>query len=110
MGEASGISNMARYVGGAVAVAAIAMIYNAVTVNRQGAGEPAGEALAAGLSAASLTLAIFCAAGIALALLMLRHRPERPEAVHTAAAAAATSHTLPTQPVAEPVSRRPVAA
>lgn len=110
VGEASGISNMARYVGGAVAVAAIAMIYNAVTVNRQGAGEPAGEALAAGLSAASLTLAIFCAAGIALALLMLRHRPERPEAVHTAAAAAATSHTIPTQPVAEPVSRRPVAA
>jgi MFS family permease len=98
VGEASGISNMARYVGGAVAVAAVAMIYNAVTVNHQEAGESAGEALAAGLGAASLTMAVFCAAGIALALLMLRHKPERPQAVHTAAAAAATSHTIPTRP------------
>ena len=33
VGAASGISNMARYIGAAVAVAAIAMIYNAVAVN-----------------------------------------------------------------------------
>ena len=49
---------MARYIGGAVGVAAIAMIYNAVTNNHQDAGESASEALAAGVGAASLALAI----------------------------------------------------
>ncbi len=100
VGAASGISNMARYIGGSVAVAAIATVFNAVTVNHQEAGESAGAALAAGLGGASLALAIFAASGIALALLMLRHRPEQPEAIHRAAAAAGTSHTIPTRPVA----------
>lgn len=104
VGEASGISNMARYIGGSVGVAAIAMIYNAVTVNQRDGGASASDALASGLGAASLAMAIFCAAGIALALLMLRHKPERPEAVHTAAAAAATSHTIPTRPTRESVA------
>jgi hypothetical protein len=39
VGSASGISNMARYVGAAVAVAAIAMINNAVANNHSEAGE-----------------------------------------------------------------------
>ena len=99
---------MARYIGGSVGVAAIAMIYNAVTVNQRDDGASASDALASGLGAASLAMAIFCASGIALALLMLRHKPEPPEAVHTAAAAAATSHTIPTRPTAE--TRAPAAA
>ena len=50
VGQASGISNLARYVGAAVAVAAVAMINNAVAENHRAAGDSAAEALAAGLA------------------------------------------------------------
>ena len=75
VGQASGISNMARYVGAAVAVAIVAAIFNAVTNDHTEAGEPAGEALAAGLGAASLTMAIWAAAGVALVRLLARSPP-----------------------------------
>jgi EmrB/QacA subfamily drug resistance transporter len=97
VGSASGISNMARYVGAAVAVAAIAMIDNAVASNRREAGESAADALAAGLAAASLTMAIWSACGIALIALMARHRRrEKVRPLDRAAAAAASLHTIPT--------------
>jgi EmrB/QacA subfamily drug resistance transporter len=100
VGQASGISNMARYIGGSLWVAAVATIYNSVTVDHLHSGASAGDALAAGLSRACLFLAICSGAGIALALLMARYRPERPTAVDLAAAAAgANSHTIPTKPV-----------
>lgn len=99
VGQASGISNMARYVGAAVAVAAVAMIDNAVANNHHQAGASEGEALAAGLSRASLMMAIWTASGIALVTLMGRHRAGRPRAIDRVAAAAASSHTIPTQPV-----------
>jgi EmrB/QacA subfamily drug resistance transporter len=101
VGAASGISNMARYVGAALAVAAVAMIYNAVTVNHQEAGDSASEALAAGLGAASLFMAITSAAGIALLVLLARHRQRPTRLVDRAAAAAGTTHTIPTEPTAE---------
>ena len=44
-------------------------------------------------------MAILSGLGIALALLMGRHQQPRPSAVDIAAAAAGTSHTIPTQPV-----------
>ena len=99
VGQASGISNMARYIGGSVAVAAVAMIDNAVANNHREAGETAADALAAGLSAAALTMAIWCAAGVALVVLLRRHRARRPQAIDRAAAAAATAHTIPTRPM-----------
>lgn len=99
VGQASGISNMARYVGGSVAVAAVAMVFNAVTNNHLQGGASNSNALAAGLAGAALLLAIFCAAGIVLSLLVARHRPEQPRAVHKAAAAAAGLHTIPTRPL-----------
>ena len=99
IGQASGISNMARYIGASVAVALIATVYNAVTNNHVEAGASQGAGLAAGLAGASLAMAIFCAGGVALALLMARHRPRQPEAVDLAAAAAASAHTIPTRPV-----------
>ena len=74
VGAASGISNMARYVGAAVAVAAVAMVNNAVTNNHREAGESASAALAAGLSSSALVMAIWSAAGIALIVLMARQR------------------------------------
>jgi MFS family permease len=99
VGQASGISNMARYIGGALAVAAVATVSTAVTNNRLEAGASAADALAAGLSRSALLLAIVSAAGVALALLVARHRPARPQAVHRAAAAAVITHTIPTEPV-----------
>ena len=99
VGQASGISNMARYIGGSLWVAAIATIYNSVAVDHLKAGASPSDALSAALSRASLVMAICSGAGIALVLLMARHHQRQPRAVERAAAAAATSHTIPTQPV-----------
>ena len=99
VGQASGISNMARYIGGSVVVAAVATIFNSATVEETAAGASAGDALATGLSRAALLMAILSGLGIALALLMARHQQARPSAVDLAAAAAgATGHTIPTRP------------
>jgi MFS family permease len=97
VGQASGISNMARYIGGSVAVAAIAMIFNSVINSHQQAGESKADALAAGLGAASLTMAIWSACGIALVAFLRRHHARKPQAIDLAAAAAASLHTIPTQ-------------
>jgi EmrB/QacA subfamily drug resistance transporter len=99
VGQASGISNMARYIGAAVAVALIAMIDNAVAENHRAAGESASDALAAGLSAAALTMAIWSALAIGLVVVLTRLSGPRSRAVDRAAAAASVSHTLPTEPV-----------
>jgi EmrB/QacA subfamily drug resistance transporter len=95
VGAASGISNMARYVGGSLAVAAAATVSTAVTASHRAAGDSTSEALAAGLSRACLLLAVMSLLGVALLLLMGRHRGERVGAVHRSAAAASTSHTIP---------------
>jgi len=95
VGQASGISNMARYIGGSVFVALVATIFNSVTVDRTDAGASTSEALAAGLSRSTLLLAVFSALGIALSLLMARHYQAPPRAIDRAAAAAAIAHTLP---------------
>lgn len=94
VGAASGISNMARYVGGAVMTAVAAGIYGNVSAARDAGGAAPGPALATGFAAASLALTIFCATGIALAGLAGR-RPRRPGAVDYAVAAASTVHTVP---------------
>lgn len=95
VGAASGISNMARYVGAAVATAIVSAVYTTVSADRLDAGEPRGDALATAFSRASIVLVVASAAGIALALLVARHRPPDPLGVDRAAAAAATSHTVP---------------
>jgi len=101
VGAASGISNMARYVGGAVWVAAAAMIYNAVPDNQEAAGKPAADALASGLGATALLLAISCFAGTALVATLRRTRLHKMRTVDIAAAAAATHHTIPLAPETE---------
>jgi MFS family permease len=101
VGSASGISNMARYIGAAVAVAGVAMINSSVAANARDAGKPAGEALAAGFSASALTMAILSGCGVLLVAFLRRHHPAaRPSAVERAAAAAVTTHTIPTHPSA----------
>ncbi|MEV4283249.1 MFS transporter [Actinoplanes xinjiangensis] len=99
VGQASGISNMARYVGGSLAVAAVATVSTTVTAARTADGASTADALAAGLAGASVLMTVMCAAGVVLIVLMRRHRAARPHAVHLAAAAASTTHTIPTRPV-----------
>ena len=89
---------MARYIGAAVAVAAAATIDNAVLDNHLDQGATRANALAAGLAAASVMMAIWTAAGVGLIALMGRYRAGRTSTVERAAAAAATTHTIPTRP------------
>jgi EmrB/QacA subfamily drug resistance transporter len=97
VGEASGVSNMARYVGAAVATALAATIYGSVTANQRGDGASAADALASGLAAASWVMVVFSALGILLALFAIRrHRAEQGTMQDAAASAAAHLHTLPT--------------
>ena len=95
LGTTSGVSKLARYIGASVAVALVATIFNAVINNHIHDGASKPDALAAGLAAAALVMAIFCAAGIALGVLA-RHRASRPRAIDYATAAAAAAHTIPT--------------
>jgi EmrB/QacA subfamily drug resistance transporter len=96
VGAASGISNMARYVGGSLAVAAVATVYSTVTHNHLNGGASASDALAAGVSRSAVFLAIACLAGAAMAAFAARHRIARLRGVDRAAAASATSHTIAT--------------
>ena len=96
VGEASGVSNMARYVGASVATALAASIYASVIANQAAAGQPASQALASGLAVAAWVMAIFSFAGVVMAVVMRRHRTARGTLADAAASAAATSHTLPT--------------
>lgn len=97
VGSASGVSNMARYVGAAVATALAATIYSSVTASRTAEGVPAGEALTAGLSATAWMMAVFSVAGVVMAVLMGRHaRSAKGTLEDAAAAASAHTHTLPT--------------
>ncbi|MFE2009931.1 MFS transporter [Streptomyces sp. NPDC059491] len=99
VGAASGISNMGRYVGSAVLTAVTAALFSAVYTRQHTGGTAVADALAAGFSRATVGLALFCAFGIVLTLLVGRIRPTGPPtAAHYAAAAAAGSHTVPTQP------------
>jgi EmrB/QacA subfamily drug resistance transporter len=97
VGQASGISNMARYVGGAVMTAVASGIYTTGIATSTAAGAPTAEALADGFSRACVALTIFAASSIVFAVVSAR-RPGRPHAVDYAAAAASTTHTLPVEP------------
>ena len=77
VGEASGVSNMARYVGAAVATALAASIFSSVIGRQTAAGAEPAEALSAGLGTASWVMAVFSAAGVLMAVVMGRHRPPR---------------------------------
>lgn len=93
VGAASGISNMARYVGAALMTAAVATLYGSAAAKQ---GVPASQALAHGMSHAALLMAIVSVAGILLAVCYGRHRPQRAGAHERAAAAAVVGHTIPT--------------
>ncbi|GAA2165686.1 MFS transporter [Humibacillus xanthopallidus] len=96
VGSASGVSNMARYVGASVATALAATIYGTVIASRTTQGAPASEALASGLATASWVMAGFSFLGVVMAVVMGRHQAARGTLEDSAAAAASTSMTLPT--------------
>ena len=96
VGAASGISNMARYVGAAMMTSVVAAVYGRVSADRVAGGESSADALAAAFSWSSRVLAVVSAAGVGLAVLVARHRPTGSGPVDQIAAAAATAHTLPT--------------
>ncbi len=96
VGQASGISNMARYVGAAIATAGIAAIYSGGISSGVESGDSQSVALASGLSDAAMALAAMCAAGIALGVLNSKRRARHaPTAVDYAAHASGAAHTLP---------------
>lgn len=94
VGAASGISNMARYVGAAVMTAVASAVYGSVSANKLADGKPAGDALAAGFSRVALVMAIVSALGVPLAMSAGRHKPRPPEPGDRAAATASSAHTL----------------
>ncbi len=100
VGGASGVSNMARYVGAAVATALAATIFGSVTGNQVTGGESQSVALASGLAAASWMMAVFSFLGVLMAFVMARHRTPTGTLNDAAAAAAAHTHTLPTSATA----------
>ena len=85
---------MARYVGAAVMTAIVASVYGGVSSRRVAAGASDAAALADAFSWSSIAMGIWCALGIALALLVARHVTRKPGEFEYAAAAASTSHTL----------------
>ena len=95
VGAASGISNMARYVGAAVFTAVAAAVYSGTTTSKLDAGETPNDALASGFGRVAIVMAILSALGIPLAIAAKRHRVPRPETIDYVAAAASHAHTLP---------------
>ncbi|HTW15484.1 MAG TPA: MFS transporter [Nocardioides sp.] len=96
VGEASGVSNMARYVGAAVATALAATLYSSVTADRLADGSSDAVALTAGLSTTAWVMAVISFAGVLMAVVMGRHPQARGTLGDAAAAAASSAHTLPT--------------
>jgi EmrB/QacA subfamily drug resistance transporter len=101
VGEASGVSNMARYVGAAVATALAATIYSTVTADRVADGDARSAALASGLAATAWMMAVFSLVGLAMVVVMGRKaRAAKGTLADAAAAASAHTHTLPTSATA----------
>ncbi|MFD1827002.1 MFS transporter [Mumia zhuanghuii] len=102
VGAASGVSNMARYVGAAVFTAVAATVNAAVITNRTDAGHSQGDALAAGIGAASWVMAGLSFAAVLLGVLMKRHRQAKGTLTDAVASAAAPIQTLPTTATPHP--------
>jgi len=96
VGSASGVSNMARYIGAAVATALVATVNASVISGETAAGGSMSDALASGLATASWIMAGLSFAGVVLAVLMRRHRMPIGTLQDVAASAASHTHTLPT--------------
>ncbi|MFD6324776.1 MFS transporter [Streptomyces sp. NPDC058442] len=97
VGAASGISNMARYIGAAAFTAAVATVNATVGESRRSEGGGAADALAAGLSSACLLLTVASGVGMLLSVLAIRARRRRVGPGAYGAAAASHAHTIPVE-------------
>ncbi|MGW1965787.1 MFS transporter [Streptomyces sp. NPDC001935] len=97
VGAASGISNMARYIGAAAFTAAVATVNATVGESRRSGGDGAADALAAGLSSACALLAIASGVGLLLSVLAIRARRRRVGPGAYGAAAASHALTVPVE-------------
>lgn len=95
VGAASGLSNMARYVGPAVMTAIVAALYAEIPAARLADGASAADALVSGFRGAAVALAVVSGCGIVLVYLVRGSRPAHPTGVDVAIAAAAPSLTIP---------------
>jgi hypothetical protein len=91
VGQASGISNMARYVGTSLLTAAAATIYGSAAAATD---VPAEQALVDGVRQSALLMAVISGLGILLAVLHGRFRPRRATGADRVTAAAGFSHTV----------------
>jgi EmrB/QacA subfamily drug resistance transporter len=98
IGAASGISNMARYVGAAVFTAVASAVYGSVTANGIADGKTPGDALADGFSRVALVMAVISALGIPLAMTAGRHHPPPPTSQDLLAITAVHSQVSPPVP------------
>jgi MFS family permease len=89
VGAASGISNMARYVGASLLTAAAATIYGSAAAGSR-------DSLVEGVSQTAVLMTVASAIGIAVAAFYGRHRPPPQRTVDRAAAASAVAHSVPT--------------
>ena len=113
VGEASGVSNMARYVGAAVATALAATIYAQVTANQQADGASAADALSSGLGAASWLMAVFSLLGVLMVVVFIVRIPSgkgQGTLDDVMAAAASAVHTVAPAAAATPGSDGPDSA
>ena len=113
VGGASGVSNMARYVGAAVVTALAATVYGSVTSNHRDKGESTASALAAGLGAASWVMVVISLVGVvmAVAVIVRIHSGQgRGTLEDVLAAAASVVHTVPPVRPAPEESAAPAAA
>ncbi|MFF2493643.1 MFS transporter [Agromyces sp. NPDC058064] len=106
VGAASGVSNMARYVGAAVMTAIVASVYSGVNARQLAGGASDSAALAQAFSWSSISMGIWCVLGIGLVLLVARRVRRNSAQFEAAAAAASFSHTIvpPEPPAAEAAS------
>ena len=95
VGAASGVSNMARYVGPAVMTAIVAALYTEIPARQMADGASTTDALVSGFRGAAVALTIVSACGIVLIYLARGYRPEPPTGVDVAIAAAAPTLTIP---------------
>lgn len=96
VGSASGVSNMARYIGAAVATALVATINNSFVESGVAAGKAMSDALASGLAAASWVMGLLSLVGVVMAVLLRKHKLAVGTMQDAAASAAAHMHTMPT--------------
>jgi EmrB/QacA subfamily drug resistance transporter len=94
VGAASGISNMARYVGAAVMTSIVAAVYGTVSADRVARGDSVADALAAGFAWSAVVLTIVSALGIALAVVAVRHHAAQKGATDQITSATSSAHTV----------------